>query len=289
MKPAAFDYHRATSVADAIAALSGVDAKIIAGGQSLVPMMNFRLVQPERLVDINALQELREIREEGDCLVLGALVRHEEARVSPLIARHLPVIPEAMSHVAHLTIRNRGSIGGSLVHADPSAEWALLLTLLDGVVEIQGASRSRRDRAPEFLIAPLVTSVTEEELVIAVRFPKLPPGSGTAFEELSQRAGDFAVASAGALVRLSDGRIAEARLALGGVGDTPVRAVAAESLLAGREPSSDLIQEAARCAIEGLEPNSDLHASAEYRLHVTPALVRRALVRAIGRAEESAS
>ena len=188
MKPAPFEYLRATSVSEALEFLQHDDAKIIAGGQSLVPMMNFRLAQPERLVDINAIAELTEISEDGADIVIGSLVRHAEAMRSPLLARRLPVIAEAMRHVAHLAIRNRGTVGGSLVHADPSAEWPLLVALLNGEIIVEGPEERRYLAAEEFFIAPLVTDIGEDEILTAVRFPEPPSGAGMAFDEVARRA-----------------------------------------------------------------------------------------------------
>ena len=284
MKPPAFDYTRASSIEDALAALAGADAKIIAGGQSLVPMMNFRLVQPERLVDINFIPGLGEIEESDDALTFGALVRHVQAQNDQRPARFLPIIGEAMHHVAHQAIRNRGTIGGSLAHADPSGEWPLLVTLLDGEIVLRGPDGERRVGADTFFIAPLVTAIEDGELLVCVRFSKPAPGTGMAFDEVAQRAGDFAIVSAGAVLRLEDGAIAEARLALGGVGDRPVRAGAAEEFLLGKAPTQAAFAEAGALAVQGLEPNSDPHASAQYRLHLVPVLARRMLAKAASRA-----
>lgn len=284
MKPAAFDYHRATSIDDAIAALSQADAKIIAGGQSLVPMMNFRLVQPALLVDINHIPGLGNIMETEESCTFHALVRHVQGESPACPGGHFPIIPEAMRHVAHQAIRNRGTIGGSLAHADPSAEWPLVVTLLDAEIVLRGPGGERTVMPDEFFIAPLVTAIEDGEMLVAVRFRKLPGKVGMAFDEVSQRAGDFAIVSAGAVIRVEDGAIAEARLALGGVGDRPVRAASAEAFLIGKAPTPKLFEEAAQLACEGLEPNTDLHASAEYRLHLVPALARRMLAKAAGRA-----
>ncbi|QOF75555.1 xanthine dehydrogenase family protein subunit M (plasmid) [Aminobacter sp. SR38] len=286
MKPAAFEYLAAKTLDEALSALaSGGDAKVIAGGQSLVPMMNFRLVQPEFLVDINSIPELSDIEERDGGLKLGALVRHAQSLKSPEALRHFPIIAETLQHVAHVAIRNRGTIGGSLVHADPAAEWPLLVTLLDAELEIHGPDGLRRVAPDEFFIAPLVTGLEDGEILTAVHLPYLPAGTGTAFEEVSQRAGDFAIASAGAIIALKDGIVAEARLALGGVADTAIRARAAEEHLLGKTLTTELMARASQFAAEGLEPNADLHASSEYRLHLIPIVARRVLERASRRAE----
>lgn len=288
MKPAAFDYLAAKTVEEAVAALADRDAKIIAGGQSLVPMMNFRLVQPELLVDINGIGGLSDIVETERGLRFGALVRHVQSQESELAARYFPIISEAMNHVAHVAIRNRGTVGGSLCHADAAAEWPLLVTLLDGELEIYGAEGRRTVSPPEFFIAPLVTSLEETEILTSVHLPFLPAGTGTAFDEFSQRAGDFAIVSAGAVLVLEEGRITEARLAIGGVGDTPLRAHAAEQYLLGKTPEPEILAAAADLTTEGVEPNTDLHASSEFRLHLMTVLAERVLLKATERAEAAA-
>lgn len=288
MKPAAFEYVRPETLADAVAALDHDDAKIIAGGQSLLPMMNFRLVQPERLVDINRVTELTRIERTARGVRIGALVRHAQAASDAMLERHFPIIAKAMAHVAHVAIRNRGTIAGSLCHADPSAEWPLLITLLDGEIEILGGDGSRTAEPSEFFLAPLVTEIEETELVTGVHLP-LPAGPcGMAFEEVSQRAGDFAIVAACALVRTKNRRLAEVRLGLGGVFDTPVRAAALEAALTGQPATKEAIEAALPLAVENLESNDDLHASAAYRLSLAPVLARRVLTRALALAEESA-
>ena len=225
MKPAAFEYVRAASLAEALAALDHDDAKIIAGGQSLVPMMNFRLAQPARLVDINAIPDLNRIEDAGAHVVIGALVRHAQAMGSDLLAARFPVVAEAMAHVAHLAIRNRGSIGGSLAHADPSAEWPLVVALLDGEIVVAGPDGERTAAAEDFFVAPLVTDLAEDEIVVAVRLPVPPARCGMAFDEMSRRAGDFAIlddATAIAAVRAHVGLAAidVRRARHGGIDDT---------------------------------------------------------------------
>lgn len=284
MKPAAFEYLAARTLVEALNALAGSDAKVIAGGQSLVPMMNFRLVQPELLVDINSIPGLSDIEERDGSLTFGALVRHAQSLRAPAVLRHFPIIAETLQHVAHVAIRNRGTIGGSLVHADPAAEWPLLVTLLNAQLEVHGPNGLRRVTPDEFFIAPLVTELDDGEILTAVHLPCLPADAGSAFEEVAQRAGDFAIVSAGAVIALEDGIVTEARLALGGVADTAIRARAAEEHLLDQTLTTQLIERAAQLATEGLEPNADLHASSEYRLHLVPILARRVLERASRRA-----
>lgn len=286
MKPAAFEYVRPDTLAEAVTALDHDDARIIAGGQSLLPMMNFRLVQPERLVDINRIADLERIERTETGLRIGALTRHTNAARDPLLAEHFPIVAEAMGHVAHVAIRNRGTVAGSLCHADPSAEWPLLVTLLDGEIEILGSDGHRSAEPSEFFLAPLVTDIEEQELVTGVHLP-LPAGpSGMAFEEVAQRAGDFAVVAVGAMVRVENDTFAEVRLGLGGVFDTSVRARALEGALTGQRARAEELEAALPLAIEDLEPNDDLHASADYRLSLVPVLARRALIRALHRATQ---
>jgi len=284
MKPAPFEYVRPETLNDAVRALDHDDAKIIAGGQSLVPMMNFRLVQPERLVDINRIEALTPIVQTDSGVRVGALTRHVEAECHPLLKEHFPIISEAMACVAHVAIRNRGTIAGSLCHADPSAEWPLLLIVLNGEIEILGGAGSRMVTPNEFFLAPLMTEIAETELVTGVHFPLPPFSCGMAFEEVSWRAGDFAVVAAAALVSIKRDRFAEVRLALGGVFDTPVRATALEEVLVGQSANLDEIETVVSLAAKDLEPNDDPHASAGYRLSLVPVLARRVLARALERA-----
>lgn len=287
MKPAPFEYVRATSLDDAVAALeaSGGTAKILAGGQSLVPMLNFRLVDAPLFVDINGLSDLAGIAVAADGgLAVGALTRHRELEISPEIRDRFPVIHEAMKHVAHLAIRNRGTIGGSLSHADPAAELPAMCVLLDAMLDITGPVGVRTVAARDFFHGPLSTDLADDEILTAVAFPALPAGTGWGFEEMAQRHGDFAVAGAAATVSLKDGIVAEARLALFGVDDTPIRADAAETILTGQRPEPDLFDKAAGAARAAVNPMNDLHGSADYRRHLTGVLARRVLKAACGRA-----
>ncbi|GGO61920.1 carbon-monoxide dehydrogenase medium subunit [Roseovarius pacificus] len=283
MKPASFEYLRPGTVDEAIAALDHEDAKIIAGGQSLVPMMNFRLVQPERLVDINGIADLGQVTAVDGGVRIGALVRHAQAARDTMLGTAFPIIGEAMRHVAHVAIRNRGTIGGSLSHADPSAEWPLLVSLLDGAIEITGKSGVRTCGTEEFFFSPLMTDLEEDELLTGVVLPSLPDGAGMAFDEVSQRAGDFAVVACGAVVAMDGPCIGSARLALGGLGDTPLRATEVEVALTGAT-LDDIAGIVADCAVD-LEPNDDMHASAGYRRSLAPVLARRVLIRAAERAK----
>ena len=289
MKPAAFDYIRPDGLDAALAALArhGGDAKLLAGGQSLMPLLNFRMLRPSCLIDINRLDALDHVTEEGDGLRIGALTRHHTLETSALVTRRYPVLAEAMRHVAHLAIRNRGTIGGSLCHADPAAELPMMALLLDAAIEARSADGARSVAARDFFVGPLATSLAETEMVTEIRLPAPAPRTGWGFEEFALRAGDFAFAAAAALVTAADGRIAAARLALMGVDDTPVRLREIERTLAGQPFSPDLAADVAAQARAAVHPNSDLRASADYRRHLVAALTERALTQAWQRALES--
>ena len=291
MKPAAFDYIAADSVAMAVAALAqaGDEAKIIAGGQSLVPMLNFRLLRPSVLVDINRISGLDVIAETSEAIHVGALTRHYQLETSPLIARHLPVLSCAMTHVAHLAIRNRGSIGGSLAHADPAAELPMMALLLDAKLRVASASGERTIAARDFFLGALTVDLAAGEIIPAIALPKLPPRTGWGFEEVARRHGDFALAAVAATLTVSGGAIEQARIALTGVGPTPLRATAAEGLLIGHALEPDLSKRVIEAVRTKIEPETDLHASSDYRRHLAGVLTGRALAAAWRHAHESAA
>ena len=286
MKPAPFEYLVADSLQAALEALAAGrgEAKILAGGQSLMPILNFRLARPHTLIDINRIPDLAYIRADAQVIRIGALTRHFALETSTVLAEHLPVIPAAMAHVAHLAIRNRGTIGGSLSHADPAAELPMLVRLLDASLTVRSARATRQISAHDFFQSALTTCLAPDEILTEIAFPKTSPGTGWAFEEVARREGDFALAAAAATLTRSGDRIGTARLALMGVADTPVRATAAEALLAGRTLDAGLIDEAATVVQQTLEPNTDLHASADYRRHLAGGLVRRVVATAWRRA-----
>jgi len=288
MKPAAFRYVRPSSLDEAISALNehGSDAKILAGGQSLVPLLNFRMVRPSALIDINRIPDLDRILETEDGgLRIGALTRHHALETSPAIRGRFPILQTAITHVAHLAIRNRGTIGGSLSHADPAAELPMMAILLDARIVIRASDRSRTLSAEDFLLRPLTTALEADEIVTEVVLPGIGPAIGWGFEEFALRPGDFAFAAVGALIRLRDGKPLEARIALMGVDEIPIRARGAEKLLLGEPYRDDLIRAAAESARAAVRPNTDLRASAEYRRHLVVALTQRALEAAWRRAE----
>jgi len=287
MKPAAFDYHAPTTVADAIALLAryGGEAKLLAGGQSLMPLMNFRLARPAALIDLNAIPSLAYIREDDGTVRFGAMTRQRAIEFSPVVRRRLPLLAEATALVGHLPIRTRGTIGGSIAHADPSAEYPAILTVLDGTVVARGPRGERVLTPGELFQSYLSTTLGPDEILVEVRLPAMPAGAGFAFEEFSRRHGDFAIVGIAAMVVVAaEGqRCAAARLATAGAGPVPIRLRAAEEILERDGLSEPAIEAAARRAAELVTPDSDLHASAAYRKNLTRVLTARALRRAVAR------
>jgi CO/xanthine dehydrogenase FAD-binding subunit len=286
MKPAAFEYIVSDSVDMAVASLAqaGGDAKIIAGGQSLVPMLNFRLLRPSILVDINRIPDLAYVREDGGVVRIGALTRHHQLETSGVIAAHFPVLTEAMTHVAHLAIRNRGTIGGSLSHADPAAELPMMALLLDAELRIVSAAGTRTVAARDFFRDTLSVDLAEDEIVTEIVLPKLAPNTGWGFEEVARRSGDFALAAVAVTLTPSDGKIAQARIAMTGVAPTARRVPAAEKLLAGVRLDDGIGNDVIEAVRAATEPPTDLHASSDYRRHLVGVLARRALAAAWRRA-----
>jgi CO/xanthine dehydrogenase FAD-binding subunit len=285
VKPPRFDYHAPGSVDEAIGLLAryGGDAKVLAGGQSLVPMLNFRLTRPAALVDVNRIPALAYVREDDGVLALGAMTRQRTIEFSPVVARRLPLLREATRWVGHLPIRSRGTIGGSIAHADPSAEYPAVLTALDGEVVVLGPRGRRTLRAGELFETYLTTRLAPDELLVEVRLPASPEGAAYAFEEFARRHGDFAIVGIAALVVGEGDRCRTARLATAGAGPVPVRLRAAEEILERDGLGEAAIEAAAARAAELVEPDSDVHASADYRRHLTRVLTARALRRALGR------
>ncbi len=291
MKPPRFAYHDPASRSEALALLEmyGDDAKILSGGQSLVPLLNMRLTQPAHLVDINRLPALSYIHEMAGNLVIGALTRHCEVERSALVRQLCPLLAEAMPYVGHAPIRSRGTLCGSLAHADPSAELPAVLLALGGHVHVEGAQENRTIAAEDFFVSELQTALTSQELLSEARFPITPPRSGVAFIEVSRRHGDFALVGVALQVTLREsGAIDVAHIALFGVAETPIRAHAAEALLAGNRPDAELFRAATEQAIADLSPTTDIHASADYRRAVAGTLVSRALALATSRASAHA-
>jgi CO/xanthine dehydrogenase FAD-binding subunit len=289
LKPAPFTYHDPKTVAEAIALLQacGPDAKLLAGGQSLVPMLNMRLARPTALIDLNGIRDLAYVREEEGFIAIGAMTRHALVERSELVRRHQPLLAEAVGLIGHQQIRNRGTIGGSLVHADPAAELPAVLVALDGILVIQGPEGMREVAAADFFLMYFTTAVQPGEILTEVRLPMLAPRTGCAFMELARRHGDFALVGVATTVTLHPmGHVAAVRVALTGVGMTPVRATEAEDRLLGELPTMALLAEAALLVSNQLDPDSDLHATAEYRKQLAGVLTERALTMALQRALE---
>ena len=278
MKPAAFAYHRPVTVAEAVAHLAGYDgqARVLAGGQSLVPMLNMRLWRPAALIDINEVDELDDVTADGDRTVLGALVRYATLERSELVAERLPLLARVVRHIGDRQVRNRGTIGGALVQGDPTGEMPLACLVLGAVVTATGAHGNRRIPLADFYAGSYATVLEPDELVTAVEFPAHP--QHVAFAEFCRRHNDFAVLSVVATGdRGADGRWSDVRIALGGVADSPVLAVAAGEGLEGTSLADADLETAAQAALEVVDPPTDIRASAEYRRHLVPVYVRRVL------------
>jgi carbon-monoxide dehydrogenase medium subunit len=293
MKPPPFDYYAPDTLEECLALLArfGESAKILAGGQTLGPLLNMRLASPAVIVDINRVTTLDYRRHDGSGLAIGALTRESALEDDPSLPRLQPLVAETIPFIAHRAIRNRGTVAGSLAHADPAAEWPALATLLDAKLVVQ------RDGAPprilsaeEFFISHLTTALAADEVLSEVRLPPWPPGAGHAMLEFSRRHGDFALAGAMAMLpRDASGRLRDPRLVLFGTGSRPIRARRAEAMLAGQEASPALFTEAAAAAAAAVDPYDDLHASAAYRRHLAGVLAERVLNAALARSQPGES
>ena len=289
MKPAPFEYYAPTTVEEALSLLAehGSDAKVLAGGQSLIPMMNFRLVQPSVLVDLNNIPQLAFIRpdEEGG-LRLGAMTRHRQVEFDPVVAERAPLLHETMPKIAYSQIRSRGTFGGSVSHADPSAELPSVSVALGGSFRLQSQKGDRWVPANEFFVGLFTTLLEPGELLVEVSLPSMPIRSGWSLMEVARRPHDFALVGVAALVSLDENRLCQqAQMVFISAGDIPTVAHKAVELLKGQAFSSDLIKEAAEVAAkEDIDPSSDIHASAEFRHHLANVLAKRALKQAFERA-----
>lgn len=290
MKPAAFKYVSVDSIDGALAALAqyGGEAKILAGGQSLVPMMNFRIAQPSVLVDINPVNEIDFIRAENGWLRIGARTRQRTLETSPEVKEKCPLLTAAVKWIGHPQIRNRGTLGGSLVHGDPTAELALVATLLDARLIIQSKEKSRTAGPSDFFEGFMSTRIGEDEILTEVRYPAAPPGSGYGFRELCIRHGDFAVVAAAVQLTVDkNGLCSEARVAVSGAAPTPLRIPEAEKAVAGSDGSPAVLDDAAARVPAQVEPMSDLKGSEAYRREMARVFVRRALGDAWAMAKEN--
>jgi carbon-monoxide dehydrogenase medium subunit len=286
VKPPAFQYHRVRTAEEALELLAelGDEGRVLAGGQSLVPLMNFRLAHPENLVDINPVEEFSYIRRDDGVLAVGATARQSGVEFAPEAIEGVPLLVEALKSVAHPPIRHRGTVVGSIAHADPAAELPTIAVATHATLVLSMGDDRREVAAEDFFLGPFETVLEPGEMVIEVRFPLMKQGSGFGFVEYARRHGDFAIAGAAVTLELAGGQVADATIALCSVGPRPVRASAAEDLLRGREATPELMAEAAQRAVEGLTPSGDIHGGVEYRVGVARAQARRALLLALTRA-----
>ncbi|MCP4616758.1 MAG: xanthine dehydrogenase family protein subunit M [Bradyrhizobium sp.] len=289
MKPTRFDYVSPATVEAAIEALvaSNGEGKVLAGGQSLLPLLNFRMVRPSVLVDLNRIEGLSYIEDRGDRIAIGALTRHRDIEHSPLVASRLPVMSAAMRHVAHLAIRNRGTIGGSLSHADPAAELPMLSTFYGASISVHGPNGRRTIEAEDFFVDALTNCLEPDEIVVQIEFPILDH-DGWAFEEVARRFGDFALASIAVSVRRGSSRLEDARIAVMGVADTPLRLREAEEEFVALGLDDQTPERFSEIVVSKVSPNDDLHASGEYRKHLLGELSKRALRTALASTERAA-
>lgn len=282
MIPSAFDYVRPSTLDEALQALGGGgDVKVLAGGQSFIPVMRLRLAAPETVVDLGRVEELRGVREDGDAIVIGAMTTHAEVLKDPLIDEHAPLIKQATETIADRQVRHRGTFGGALAHADPAGDLPAVAVALDAEFVIAGSGGRRTVPASEFFVDYLTTAIGEDEILVEVRIPKLGEGWGTRYEKFNRVAQAWSIVGVAAAVRQENGSIAEARIGLTNMSSVPVRASAVESALAGAG-DADAVGAAAEHAAEGTSPTDDLNAKADYRQHLAKVLTKRAVLAAAG-------
>jgi carbon-monoxide dehydrogenase medium subunit len=279
MKLPPVEYEAPTTVAEALDLLAEYsdEASVLAGGQSLIPLLALRLARPAVLIDINGIAELSGVSATDGWVTIGATTREYVAEESETVAEAVPLLAAALPMIGHEAIRSRGTIGGSLAHADPAAELPAVARALDAQFVVRGPSGERVVPAAEWFEGYLTTSRGPDELLTQVRFPAARPGTGTSFGEVARRHGDFAIVGLAVSLTLSEGAISDARLTFAGMSDVPTRATDAEDLLVGEKPSAELFEEAARRAIGDIDPPADLHGSSDYRKKIAAALVRRGL------------
>ena len=284
MKPPPFTYHDPRNVGDVVGLLGRLEnAKLLAGGQSLMPMLNFRFVQPDHVIDLNLVEGMSGIKEANGALEIGAMTRQRELEFSDVVKARWPIMHEALLQVGHRQTRNRGTIGGSLCHLDPSAELVSLATGYDATVTVVGPNGQRELAFAEFPVAYMTPSIELNEMVVGVRFPQWAPKHGYAFVEFARRHGDFAITSAAVLLEAdAAGKITRASVTIGGMGTAPIRARELEAAITGQVPAGNLFREACE-SCRKLEAISDVHAPAEYRQHLATVMSRRALEKAYAR------
>lgn len=279
MKPAPFAYFAPSALDEALDILAdrGREARVLAGGQSLIPLMNFRAVSPAALVDIGRIPGLDRIESENGAIRIGCMVRQRAAEYAPLIGERLPLLREAIGWIGSLPVRSRGTVCGSLAHADPAAELPMVMKVLDAEILTRSATRNRTIAAEDFFRGAFATTLAADEMIVALRVPAMRPGAGYGFQEFAQRRGAPTIAAVAVLLERAGGRCTKARIAAAGVGPVPIRLFAPEGIVERSGPSDEAIDAAAELAAEMVDPASDLHASADFRRHLTQVLVKRAL------------
>lgn len=288
MLPASFGYVAARSVEEALQLLTkhGDDAKLLAGGHSLIPAMKLRLASPRYLIDLGSVPGLRGVRIDGDSLAIGALTVHADVAASDLVRKQLPGLADAASMIGDVQVRNRGTVGGSVAHADPAADLPVILTALSASFVLQSASGNKTVAADDFFIDFYATAIATNEVLTEIRIPLPPPGAGTAYAKLPHPASGYVVVSAGVLIhRQPSGQCTSARIAIGGMGSNPIRATATEAALQGQPLTPEVIARAAAKAAEGTDPDDDSYASADYKRQVATVYTRRAIEAAVERAK----
>jgi aerobic carbon-monoxide dehydrogenase medium subunit len=292
VKPARFVYHAPETVEDAVTILRrhDGDARVLAGGQSLIPIMNFRMAAPSAIVDLGRIPTLSYIAEDGDLIRIGAMTRQRQLEFSPLVREKLPLLHEAIGWVGHLPTRSRGTIGGSIAFADPATEIPMVLQALDGEIVAEGPEGKRTIKAADLFLAPLTTSLEPSEIVVEVRFPVMAKNVGHAVEEFARRRGDFAIVAVAAAVELEGALCRSVRLAAAGIGPTPLRLYVAERILGGSDLGVTAVEGASKAAAGDLmDVPSDRNASADFRRHLAEELTRRAVQRAVAMAKEKST
>jgi len=292
MKPPPFDYEAPRDIGAALELLEqrGLDGKVLAGGQSLVPLLNFRLARPEVLIDINEVQELAYLRREDGRLRIGSLTRDAQAERSPLVREHWPLLADALRWVAHPQIRNRGTVGGSVAHSDPAAELPVVLSALDASYHARSTRGARTLTSEEMFRGQLETGLEPDELLCEIEVPAMAPGAGWAFTEFARRHGDFALGGAAVVLEIGeDGACRRAAICLLGAGPTPIRPRAAEQALTGQPLTEDVLRAAAAEAVRDIRPTGDIHGGSQYRKDLIETLVARALTAAAARANGGAT
>jgi aerobic carbon-monoxide dehydrogenase medium subunit len=282
VKPPRFSYEAPASVDEAVSLLTehGPEAKVLAGGQSLIPLLSFRLVRPSALIDLNRIASLDYVRWDGDTVRIGAVARHRALELDPRLADRCPMILEALGLVGHVAIRNRGTVAGSMAHADPAAEWPVIAAMLDAEFDVVGPDGTRTLGADDFFLGFMTSALQPDEILVEVRITLPASSASSAFREFARRHGDYAQAGAGAMIDVDGGEVRSARIGLLGLGMTPIRARAAEESIIGRPAGPEAFRDAAEAAAEVMEPLDDVHADAVYKRDVGRVMVERALAAA---------